>query len=454
MAITLTVLTIDGVADPHGLSATFDALGGTIGRAADNQLVLPDPGRGVSRLHAQLVCRAGDFAVIDRGSQPVLLNGQALGRDREAALRPGDRLRIGAYLLMASAAPPAVSSHALPDAADAAAAGGIPHDWDPFADAPALPRVAPFSAADTVGAAADEMSLDALFGLGAGGAVENPASRPSPLAATLFRPDAPDERDLLRSLDRISTATADTVRDDLPDLQRPFIRPRPPEAQPPAAPAPAPAPDSEAGSGALLAALRDGLDCPGLVLDTLDPALMRLIGQLLRGSMQGALDLLRTRQGFKREVHAELTVIGLRDNNTLKFSPDVEAALQQLLLPTPRGFMGPAASVQQAFAELDTHQQAMAAGIRATVAGLLDRLDPAVIAAHRGPVSAWRRLRPGGDAAGLWDTFVAQHGALLRQAAADPRTLFDDAFREAYGAQPAPSAPPRLRHRPDPGPDH
>ena len=93
--ITLTVVSYNGQPSDSRLSAQFDELGGTIGRADSNQLVLPDPDRAISRVHAQVVFRNGTFAVADRGSNPILVNGQAVGSGREQKIAEGDRMQIG-----------------------------------------------------------------------------------------------------------------------------------------------------------------------------------------------------------------------------------------------------------------------------------------------------------------------------------------------------------------------
>ena len=66
-------------ASQPGASAHFDATGGTVGRASTNMLVLDDPERTVSRVHAQIVFREGRFFVVDRGSNPMSHNGRPLG---------------------------------------------------------------------------------------------------------------------------------------------------------------------------------------------------------------------------------------------------------------------------------------------------------------------------------------------------------------------------------------
>jgi len=96
--ITLTVVNFNG--SPVSIPAvSFDELGGSIGRADNNQMVLHDTDRTISRIHAQVVFRAGKYALIDRGSNPVLHNGTPVGSGREVLLASGDEVQIGAYLI-------------------------------------------------------------------------------------------------------------------------------------------------------------------------------------------------------------------------------------------------------------------------------------------------------------------------------------------------------------------
>lgn len=186
--ISISVTSYNGAATAP-LSGHFDELGGNIGRAENNQLVLPDPERTISRVHAQVVFRNGRYAIVDRGSNPISVNGRPLGNGQEAFIQPGDELQIGGYAMRVeaggaaagapaadpfadfsglassppltgrSAAPaapfadPLAGFGAPPRAAPAAtpapaypsaptAAGGIPADWDPFAPDAAAPAPA------------------------------------------------------------------------------------------------------------------------------------------------------------------------------------------------------------------------------------------------------------------------------------------------------------------------
>jgi FHA domain-containing protein len=177
--LKIAVVAVRGGAGGTGLFALFDATGGSIGRAKTNQLVLEDPDRTVSRVHAQVLCRDQQYFVVDRGSNPLLHNGTALGSGNEALLAAGDRLQIGGFDLVVSlsGATPAAGATGLPDdgtlmgTLGAKVATAAQAADDPFADllaglAPApsavsAPSVAPSKSAPAPNFFPDPMGLDA-----------------------------------------------------------------------------------------------------------------------------------------------------------------------------------------------------------------------------------------------------------------------------------------------------
>ena len=216
--IVLAVLTYNGAStDP--VEASFDELGGTIGRADGNLMVLPDPERTISRVHAKVVYRKGSYAIEDRGSNPILVNGNVVGHGKEWPLAPGDVVLIGGYELGVRASgapvasddpfadvyadaggqhitapvpPPSFATAPPPYTAPAPAAprrvaappapplssAPIPSDWDPLAEDTFAGR--PSSKAperdpgSLMGPGAAEESIDDLFGLG------DKAAKPGP----------------------------------------------------------------------------------------------------------------------------------------------------------------------------------------------------------------------------------------------------------------------------------
>lgn len=100
--LKITVVSLSGKAPPQKISALFDESGGSIGRAPDNRMILPDPTRMVSRVHVEIVHRNGQFFLLDRGSNPARYNGEQMDPGKEKAIADGDRIQIGAYLVQAS----------------------------------------------------------------------------------------------------------------------------------------------------------------------------------------------------------------------------------------------------------------------------------------------------------------------------------------------------------------
>ena len=260
--IVLTVVRYNA-APTTGPSARFDELGGTIGRADQNQLVLPDPDRTISRVHARIVHRNGRYSVVDNGSNPITVNGRALSSGAEQALSPGDEVQIGAYTLAVTdgqaatsddpfadlfgeglaatpsaptPAPRAAPKRAAPAPAPKASspsAGGIPEDWDPFApDEDALPANARESTdfdplADMVRVAPSEDSLDDLFGLGDTPRQSDPLAKAMPSEAGPR--NTASHGDPLAALGRASAAPAATAGDLGSDLNTPMPMARAPK---------------------------------------------------------------------------------------------------------------------------------------------------------------------------------------------------------------------------------
>jgi type VI secretion system protein len=82
-------------------SIVFTVDGGTIGRSADNDWVLPDPLRYVSAHHARVIHRNGKYYLQDVSTNGVFVNDQPEPLSRRGTdgyvLRNGDMVRIGDY---------------------------------------------------------------------------------------------------------------------------------------------------------------------------------------------------------------------------------------------------------------------------------------------------------------------------------------------------------------------
>ena len=193
-----------------------------------------------------------------------------------------------------------------------------------------------------------------------------------------------------------------------------------------------PAPDRDE----LLRAFLDGAGVPDVIIPAgLTPQFMALLGHLLRESTQGTLDLLLARTLTKREVRAELTMIAPKENNPLKFSPTVEVALTHLLAPQGRGFLAPLEAMRDAHDDLRSHQFGFMAGMRAALAGVLERFDPAHLEGRLTQKTVMDSLLPINRKAKLWDLFAERYKDISREAEEDFHVLFGREFLRAYEAQ-------------------
>src|SRR5271168_1375368 len=87
-------------------SAVFSVEGGTIGRSADNDWVLPDPARYLSAHHARVQFREGSFFLQDVSTNGVYVNDdmEPLAKRGSSGyqLGNGDVLRMGEYHIVAA----------------------------------------------------------------------------------------------------------------------------------------------------------------------------------------------------------------------------------------------------------------------------------------------------------------------------------------------------------------
>ncbi len=212
-------------------------------------------------------------------------------------------------------------------------------------------------------------------------------------------------------------------------LASPPIRPSAPtmhSAQPPTSPTSFP-PDvlTEAflrGAGLAPSSLPHGLT----------PEIMTTVGSLLRSATAGAIDMLAARAATKREVQATVTIISVQANNPLKFLPNADSALLQLLGKKMPGFMRADVAMKDAFEDLRAHEVGVIAGTRAALTEVLGKFDPSVLADRLTKGSVLESLMPSARKAKLWDMYLERYLQIRREAEDDFQSIFGRAFVQAY----------------------
>ncbi len=488
MRLTLSTLRCPDTVVPETRSAGGGEF--SIGRAPDNNWVLADPDRVLSKRHCVLAYRAGLWQIADTSTNGTYLNRESepIGQGQVRDLQDGDRIRLGSYeievrLQDAMEDAPLRQQPLMPG-------GGNPFDDDPFAPPrqpgfapgppPAAPLASPWGNDDPLLPADFDPLAPAEPDPFRGASVADhspalndafrpPAIAPAPPAANIL----PDDWDLDEPLLPGSPA-APPPRHAPPAAPPPIARadpfPVPPAAPPPTSeppepwatqpppppapiaatapdpfaaappafvapppvppPAPAPAPPPQAAApadGALLAAFLAGAGVPGARIE--DPtATMHALGAAFRAMVSGLRAVLIARAAIKGEFRIEQTMIRARGNNPLKFSADDDDALSALLGTGRRTSMDPAEAVAEALRDMKLHELASVAAMQTGVREMLAQLSPETIQAQAGSGG----LLPIQRKARAFEAYEAQHAALVRALADDFDSAFGKAFARAY----------------------
>lgn len=187
MTLTLIQRNAEGSAAPR--RAEFRAPGGTLGRAAENHLVLPDePGR-LCRVQAALridpyACRLRNLSSMSI----VSINDVPLAAGQELAVAPGDTLRIGSYVLDVEIAPePVVAPAVVPTANPVSMAAPSAPSVAAASIAAAAQRIAA-AQADPLAASSPFPGSDPVLAAPAPTAPEPPPAPPEDVFSGLFGP--------------------------------------------------------------------------------------------------------------------------------------------------------------------------------------------------------------------------------------------------------------------------
>lgn len=465
----------------------FDGAGGTIGRLPDNAWVLPDA--YVSSRHALIKYQNGVFFIEDTSTNGVFINSpdNRLTPGQPYALNSGDWIFIDPYEIRAEiAARPASSVQAPLDDDPFGLAG--PHHFggssSPANASPAVPAsLAPLESLVPGGGGED---VDPLSLLGFG---PKPAAPPNvPTAADLARqslltehyqppavpaapapPQAseggliPDDYDPLSSDSAYLPLPRGVPQPGQRSPARPDVAPQPershPAVDPVAAkggprsrpavgvrtPPPQSTPAAAAGGGvtssepAAMSGAAAGLDAvlagAGLKGVPVTPELAQAVGEILRVVVAGVMDVLQARQRIKNEFRMRQTSFRPAANNPLKFSANVDDALDKLLVKRNAGYLGPVEAFEDAFDDLRNHQVATLAGVRVAFEAMLAEFDPERLQGQfdrhvkKGSIiSVPAKLR-------YWEQYRERFSDMVRDPDSSFRRLFGDEFTKAYEEQ-------------------
>lgn len=398
MALKLRVISDHYKALGKRSSQLFGVTGGRIGRAQDNDWILPDPDRYVSSHHCKVSFRAGSWLLEDTSTNGVFINGADTPASVEGAysLQDGDRLRVGDYEILVSIddrndfSPDASGQIPMPKRVRNAAPK-VEEDLGEELDitdllSDSLIKHMP----EPIKAPASPLDFGKALALDPQPAKPTPASPPPP-AATVPKPARSGFASLLDSTPdegEQRTVTHTRKPDDWQMQTRPYdlktMAPLNSQAglsrldKPETERHRRPVDNGSSGepSSAIEAFCRGaGIDSASLSSDTHN-ALLTLAGQMVREVVLGLMEALKGRADLKNRLRLNQTTIQPGENNPLKFSASVDEAVLKLLDPHGSRYLGPIESIRDSFADLRTHQLALVASIQAAIDELMNRIEP------------------------------------------------------------------------------
>lgn len=532
MSITLQVQRFQDAILAQPLDKHFDQLGAAIGRAEGNDLVLEDPTKYISRVHAKLDFHDGGYYLTDVGSNPSLINDRPIGRGQPMLLQDGDQLNIGDYQLRVSVKlltasmvlPPSplqmptvsetpISAVQFEDGLSSASILDVDTNFDflnfdplggNLLDTPSVgsgvsqshhlnpdgsafygtesdhvspeiqsftlpvpiinPAVVAIPVHPGVMAIPDDYDPLADFlppRLAATPVVLMPTAQGQAIVklAPVFLPEhdfliapsvvvvestivahtpAPDTSLAVENVAPItvvvdvansSASIADTS--NLAASAQAVITP----SNIVASPVPIESAESSDSDQAVIDALLRGLGVTDLKTSRSPVELAGLVGTMLREATAGTMGVLIGRALAKREGRLEMTMMSSQANNPLKFFPNADMALSQMLSSTHPGYMAPMQAYTNAYDDLKAHELATIAGMRAALAGVLVRFDPVAIEQRLQVPTVMDKMMASNRKAKMWDRLVELYKEMSNDADADFQRLFGEQFSAAYEEQ-------------------
>ena len=348
----------------------FVACGGTIGRNADNDWVLPDPNRYISGRHAMIDFQGGAYYVVDTSRNGVYINGAdtPVGNGHPQRLFNGDRVRLGDFDMACQ----------ITEEADDAQDDGM---RDSVVRAQLVEE--------------DESVELALVD-------ENRMTDESALARHLTDADNSQQRSQLS--ERISASRILDKNE------------------------PANAADERAIEILLQAA---GLK-PANVAGTSSEEILQTTGLLLRTLVEGLMHLLHQRAQLKDAFRLSQTMIQGAGNNPLKFSPTVTDALQYLLSDRSESYVSAREAIVASFREIDHHEKAVPRAMMQALEDYMERFDPDELKLQFDQGLKRNPLLAGTNRLKYWELYEETYRTLARSEQGKLPETFSEEFARAY----------------------
>jgi type VI secretion system protein len=404
----------------------FGVHGGTIGRATDNEWILPDPERYLSGKHARIDFRAGTYVLVDTSSNGTYVNGAQvpLGKYHDYALKDGDYVRLGEYELLVSIDktndfPPEESAIVAYDgqAPSSAVRKSTANDLGADLDLSQLLEPSGVSIADS-GARPRDLYGQSLPPLEHPAASAEASGTPWHMMTRPLKVDSPLKSDVQP---KASSVIENAPSPNLSRSQSLALYEG----------------DFDIGLAAFCRGA--GID-PGSISTDARGAALQLAGQLLRESVLGLMDLNQGRNDFRNKFRIPPPP-GDAPESALNLSKGVDEALIRLLtnLSTRAGSVD---AVRDNFRELKAQNAASMAATRAAFEEFLGRVDPKELE-ERFERSGKRGVFGGQSKAKYWELYSEMFAGLAQRPPDGFPHVFTEAFAKIFEARMRALVPPK-----------
>jgi type VI secretion system FHA domain protein len=385
-------------------SISFDGAGGAIGRAADNDWVLPDPQRFISAHHARIHHRDGVYILEDISTNGVFINDDDRPISMRGAhvLQNGDIIRFGEYQVVAMVE---ATPRTAPD---------MPADPGSGFGSTGVEVVAALGRGvqTDLGASLDLGDLlDPERDDSSGSLAVNPQVRPVPSALELSAALADSETErqaIARRIERLARAAS-----------------RAQERRTAAAP---PIP-TDVNSGLSSFCKGAGIAADHFTQEQQNHVL-HLAGQLLREALVGLKDLERTRTSNLRPMEVDVPT-DADDPRPSLARGSIEDLVVQILSQHESRRLDAVQWLRESIDRAKEHDRATFAALRAAFLDFVARLEPAELEARFGRTA---RTTSGG-ASRNWELYTEFFRSIVARRDTQLPRVFVDAFGIAYGAK-------------------
>ena len=488
MSIEITIVKSPGNVQNTKPCQIFTEQGGTIGRGADNAWIVEDPEKFISSKHSQITFENGHYYLSDLSTNGTFFNGsrEPIGSGNRIALKDGDRFTLGDYEFLVSmrsgqGAPAAFNDPFGPGTFAGGGAGPDPgsfrsgghgHD-DPFADSSVgfVPSIVPMLSPG-------QADTDPLAALDKANRIHSQFPSQDPLSYGTQRDDADAMHHAAIWPDAVPEKT-NAIPENWDLTEYPRVDAKPPQKF--KGPAPVVAADPQALNKLQLSQQRcatlenekqkllahivalkqqltelekkpaspargkgvtvvDGtlIEAMGLskwnLSEQKKAEISQVVGELVRETMTGLMQALSFRKKIKEEFRINVTTIQPVENNPLKFSANIEDALENMFVKNNKAYQKPLDAVREGFHGISEHQLAVLAGIQAAFRGMLERLDPASLEQRFEKYRKTGVIKVGQKGKN-WDSYKEFHQDLVNNMDNSFQHLFGYDFVQAYEDQ-------------------